>query len=77
MELWSIEEVRVYLCAASVKSASRTLSRWGVRAVAYERGECGRPEARYDAQQVRTAAQSRPGRGKRTDLITAELAKEP
>lgn len=72
MELWSIEQAREHLKAASRKSASRTLSRWGVKAVRYEPGESGRPEARYDAQQVREAAQSRPGRGARTDLPTKE-----
>lgn len=72
MELWSIEQVRVHLEAASRKSASRTLSRWGVKAVRYEPGENGRPEARYDAQAVRDAKDNRPGRGKRTDLPAKE-----
>ena len=67
-ELWGIEQVRVFLGAASAKSASRTLSRWGVRALGYERGESGRPEARFDAQQVRDAKAGRPGRDNRTDL---------
>ena len=67
-EVWSIEQVRAFLGAASAKSASRTLSRWGVHAVGYERGESGRPEARFDAQQVRDAKDARPGRGSRTDL---------
>lgn len=68
MELWSVEQARQHLGAATKKSASRTLSRWGVKAVAYERGESGRPEARFDAEQVRAAAANRAGRGARTDL---------
>lgn len=71
-DTWSIGQVREFLGAASVKSASRTLSRWGVSAVSYERGQSGRPEARFDAEQVQTAAKNRPGRGKRTDLTTTE-----
>jgi len=67
-ELWDIERVRAFLGAASTKSASRTLSRWSVKAVTYERGASGRPEARFDAGQVRAAKEARPGRGARTDL---------
>lgn len=68
MDRWSIEQVRAHLGAASTGSARRTLSRLGVKAVAYEPGASGRAEARYDAQQVRVAVETRPGRGKRTDL---------
>ena len=67
-DTWSIVQVAEFLGAASVKSASRTLSRWGVAAVGYERGASGRPEARFDEQQVRDAKAARPGRGRRTDL---------
>lgn len=67
-ELWSITRVAEHLGAASTGSARRSLSRWGVRAVDYQRGPSGRPEARYDAEEVRTAAADRPGRGARTDL---------
>ena len=67
---WSIGQVSEFLGAASTGSARRTLSRWGVKAVRYEPGASGRPEARYDAQQVREASEARPGRGTRTDLRT-------
>jgi hypothetical protein len=70
-EVWTIEQVREFLGAASAKSASRTLSRWSVAAVSYERGENGRHEARFDAQQVRDAHAARPGRGARTDRNAA------
>lgn len=71
-ELWSIHQVVEHLGAASTGSARRTLSRWGVEAVDYQRGASGRPEARYDADQVRAAFTSRPGRGARTDLHSEE-----
>ncbi|NUQ98879.1 MAG: hypothetical protein HOY79_20740 [Streptomyces sp.] len=67
-ELWSAAQVADHLGLASAASARRTLSRWGVQAAGYERSGGGRPEARYDAEQVRQAAQQRPGRGARTDL---------
>jgi len=67
-ELWSAAQVAEYLSLASAGSARRIMSRWGVQAVDYQRGETGRPEARYDAEQVRTAQSARPGRGARTDL---------
>lgn len=67
-ELWSAAQVADYLGLASAASARRTLSRWGVAATRYELGDGGRPEARYDAGQVRQAEQQRPGRGTRTDL---------
>lgn len=67
-ELWSAAQVADHLGLASAASARHTLSRWGVAAAGYERGDSGRPEARYDAEQVRHAAQQRPGRGARTDL---------
>ena len=67
-ELWSAAQVADHLGLASTGSARRTLSRWEIQAVSYERGAGGRPEARYDADQVRAAAEQRPGRGARTDL---------
>lgn len=67
-ELWSIGEVAEHIGASSNGSARKTLSRWGVAAVAYERGPSGRAEARYGADEVRAAHAARPGRGARTDL---------
>ncbi|WP_307795654.1 hypothetical protein [Actinacidiphila acididurans] len=69
-ELWSAVEVAAYL-GIQPGSARGTLSRWGVKAVRHEPGTSGRVEARYDAAEVRAAAETRPGRGRRTDL-TAE-----
>lgn len=66
-ELWSAAEVADHL-GIKPSSARGTLSRWGIAAVAYERGPTGRAEARYAAEQVRRAAAERPGRGHRTDL---------
>jgi hypothetical protein len=64
-EIWSAEEVMDFLGASSTGSARRALSRWGVEAAEYRRGDGGRPEARYDAEQVRAAKAVRPGRGKK------------
>lgn len=66
--LLSADEVARELGLASGASARRTLLRLGVAVARYEIGASGRPEARYDAEQVRQAAQQRPGRGARTDL---------
>lgn len=66
-ELWSVVQVAAYL-GVQPGSARGTLSRWGVTAVTYVRGDNGRAEARYDPVQVRQAAAARPGRGARTDL---------
>ncbi|MFB8241983.1 hypothetical protein ACFC58_36160 [Kitasatospora purpeofusca] len=69
VELWTIDQVADYLGAASAKSASRTLSRWGIRATRYTpHPASGRPRAEYPADDVRAAAANRPGRGTRTDL---------
>jgi hypothetical protein len=65
-ELWSITEVAAHL-GVKPASARGQLSRWGVRAVSYERGATDRPEARYSVEQVKDAAANRPGRGHRTD----------
>jgi hypothetical protein len=68
-ELWTIDQVAEFLGAASIKSASSTLSRWGVAAADYVPHPVSkRPQARYRADEVREAKASRPGRGRRTDL---------
>lgn len=68
-ELWSIRDVAAHL-GVKESSARGTLSRRGVRAVRYEIGPSGRPEARFDADQVRKDTARRPGRGHRSDLQT-------
>ncbi len=75
-ELWSAAQVADHLGLASAASARRALSRLGVTASDYQLGDRGRPEARYDADQVRQAAERRPGRGARTDL-SPSLSKLP
>lgn len=67
-ELWSAAEVAEHLGLASTGSARHTLSRWRIEAAGYRRNEAGRPEAQYDAEEVRAAKNARPGRGARTDL---------
>ncbi|MEU8136089.1 hypothetical protein [Streptodolium elevatio] len=68
-ELWTIDQAAEHIGAASTGSARKTLSRWGVTAVGYQRHpESGRPAARYLADDVRAAHANRPGRGARTDL---------
>jgi hypothetical protein len=64
-ELWSAAEAATFIGAASAASARHTLSRWGVAAADYRRGDSGRPEARYDAAEVRAAKEAAPGRGRR------------
>lgn len=64
-ELWSAAEAATFMGAATAASARHTLSRWGVPAVEYQRGAGGRPEARYDAAEVRSAKAKAPGRGRR------------
>jgi hypothetical protein len=68
--LWTIADIAEHLGASSTGSARRTLSRWGVTAVARQPGRGG--QNLFDPQQVRDAQAERPGRGKRTDLKTAE-----
>lgn len=63
--LWTIAEVAEHLGAASTGSARKTLSRWGVTAVARQPGRAG--ASLYDPEQVRTARASAPGQGARTD----------
>lgn len=74
-EQWTIEEVAEFLGAASNKSASRTLSRWGITRVDTEEREHGRVASLFDADQVR-AAKTRPrargGRPSRASLISKE-----
>lgn len=67
-ELWSAAQAAEHLGVADAHSARRALSRLDVQAVRYERGPSGRPEARYDADEIRDKAANRPGRGNRTDL---------
>lgn len=67
-ELWNISQVAAHIGAASDKSATSTLSRWGIKAVGYERSPAGRPRALYSADEIRAAKEVRPGRGARTDL---------
>lgn len=76
-ELWSAAQAAEHLGAIDAHSARRTLSRLGVQAVRYERGASGRPEARYDAAEIRDKAAKRPGRGKRTGLPGKENASCP
>jgi len=65
-ELLTAAQVAELIGAASADSARHTLSRWGVSAAEYRAGDSGRVQARYDADQVREAQRSRPGRGRRT-----------
>ncbi|MFC1436075.1 hypothetical protein ACEZDB_36120 [Streptacidiphilus sp. N1-3] len=67
-ELLTAQQVADVIGAASADSARHTLSRWGVTAAEY-RTEAGRVQARWDGDQVRTAWRSRPGRGRRTQLL--------
>lgn len=65
-ERWTTDEVRVHLGAATVRSASKTLHRWGIAPVSREPGRAGQNV--YDAAEVRAAIANRPKRGARTDL---------
>lgn len=65
-ELLTTEQVRVFLGAASIRSASRTLHRLGINPVSREPGRSGMNL--YDADEVRTKAAARPRAGARTDL---------
>jgi hypothetical protein len=66
-ELWTIAEAAEHIGAASNKSATSTLSRWGVKAVSYQRSPRGPAKALYSADEIRAAHANRPGRGTRTD----------
>lgn len=63
--LWTIADVTAFLEASSTGSARKTLSRWGVTAVARQPGRAG--ASLYDPEQVRAARASAPGQGSRTD----------
>lgn len=63
--LWTIADVTEHLGASSTGSARKTLSRWGVTAVARQPGRAG--ASLYDPEQVRAAQASAPGQGARTD----------
>lgn len=65
-ELWTTTEVAEHIGASTVKSASRSLGRWGIKPVSRQPGRSG--ENLWDAEQVRQAKAARPGRGARTDL---------
>lgn len=67
-KLWTIADVAEFLGAASTGSARKTLSRWGVAAVARQPGRAG--ASLYDPEQVRAARASAPGQGARTDRST-------
>lgn len=66
--LWTIADVTEHLGASSTGSARKTLSRWGVQAVARQPGRAG--ASLYDPEQVRAAQASAPGQGARTDRST-------
>jgi len=66
--LWTIADVAEFLEASSTGSARKTLSRWGVSAVARQPGRAG--ASLYDPEQVRAAHAERPGQGARTDRAT-------
>jgi hypothetical protein len=63
--LWTPEQAAAHLGVAA-GSVRKALHRLGVRPVARQPGRSGRNL--YDPEQVRAAAASRPGKGKRTDL---------
>lgn len=69
VELWPTERVRQELGAKTIRSASRTLHRLGLKPVAREPGRSG--QNLYDANAVRAAIAARPGHGRAT---TEELA---
>lgn len=67
-QLWTIGDVAQHLGASSTGSARKTLSRWGVTAVARQPGRAG--ASLYDPNQVRAAQEAAPGQGARTDRAT-------
>jgi hypothetical protein len=60
--LVNTEEVRVMLGAATIRSVSRTLHRWGIEPVSREPGRSGMNL--YDADVIRKSIASRPRREK-------------
>jgi hypothetical protein len=73
-ELWTIDQVAAYL-GVKAPSARGQLSRWGVRRHDVADSPSGRLMARYRADDVRGAAESRPGY--RSDLRQATPSGEP
>ena len=69
-ELWTTSQVAEYIGAASVRSATGTLHRWGVHPVSREPGRSG--QNLYRAAQVKAAKAARPGRGARIDLTKGD-----
>jgi hypothetical protein len=67
-KLWTIDQAAEHIGASTPVSARKTLSRWGVKAVDYQPVPGGGLRAVYNADHVRAAKASRPGRGARTDL---------
>ncbi|MFD1832393.1 hypothetical protein ACFSJS_22495 [Streptomyces desertarenae] len=65
-EWWTAAQVADHL-GIQPGSVRRQMSRWGITRE-YVPSSNGRPEARYDAAEVRAAHAARPGRGARTDL---------
>lgn len=76
-ELWNTERVRVFLGAASIRSAMGTITRLGLAPVDREPGRAGMN--RYRAAEVIEKVNAMPGRGARTDLgrAGAEPGAEP
>jgi hypothetical protein len=65
-KLLNTEAVRVMLGLGSLQSAARALHRMGVRPVAREPGRSGMNL--YDAEQIKAAIASRPGRRRKEAL---------
>jgi hypothetical protein len=75
-ELWTITQVAAYL-GIKPPSARGQLSRWGVRRYDATDSPSGRIQARYLADDVRSAAASRLGAGHRSDLRRHTRSGEP
>lgn len=67
---WTTTTVADRIGATSTGSARKTLSLWGVTATSRQPGRSG--ESLYNAEQVITAMNGRPGQGARTDLKDSE-----
>lgn len=64
IELWTIDDVATYL-RVKPGSARGTLSRWGVKAHDYQpHPDSKRPQARFDAAEVKQAEAARPRRAR-------------
>ncbi len=66
--LWDIQQCADWIGVKTTGGARSTLSRWGIQAAEYRRGENGRTIALYRTREVREAARQRLGRGHRSDL---------